>query len=91
MYVHRCDANPDEPSDNLKTASVLWREQEQASLQQSLHSLQIQFAGERAQREEVEREAELLARENAALEQKLAGLDGCRVCQKVSLSCVCAC
>uniref|UniRef100_A0A3P8W1I5 Cerebellar deration related protein 2 n=1 Tax=Cynoglossus semilaevis TaxID=244447 RepID=A0A3P8W1I5_CYNSE len=78
MYVHRCDANPDEPSDNLKTASVLWREQEQASLQQSLHSLQIQFAGERAQREEVEREAELLARENAALEQKLAGLDGCR-------------
>ncbi|XP_008312501.1 cerebellar degeneration-related protein 2-like [Cynoglossus semilaevis] len=76
--TQRCDANPDEPSDNLKTASVLWREQEQASLQQSLHSLQIQFAGERAQREEVEREAELLARENAALEQKLAGLDGCR-------------
>lgn len=68
-----------EPSDNPTTASVLWREQEQALLQQSLHSLQIQFASERAHREEVERVAELLARENAALEQKLAGLDGCRV------------
>uniref|UniRef100_G3NER1 Cerebellar degeneration related protein 2 n=1 Tax=Gasterosteus aculeatus TaxID=69293 RepID=G3NER1_GASAC len=53
-------------------------EEEQASLRQSLRSLQTQFAAERAQRERSEREAELLARDNAALEQQLAGLEGCR-------------
>uniref|UniRef100_G3NEQ8 Cerebellar degeneration related protein 2 n=1 Tax=Gasterosteus aculeatus aculeatus TaxID=481459 RepID=G3NEQ8_GASAC len=54
------------------------RVEEQASLRQSLRSLQTQFAAERAQRERSEREAELLARDNAALEQQLAGLEGCR-------------
>lgn len=49
------------------------------SLQQSLRALQTQFANERARREEAETEAELLARENAALEQQLARMEGCQV------------
>lgn len=57
-----------------------WHEEEQASLRESLHTLQTQFASERAQREESERVAELLAGENAALEQQLAGMEGCQVC-----------
>ncbi|XP_031699448.1 cerebellar degeneration-related protein 2 [Anarrhichthys ocellatus] len=68
----------DEPSDGLESSDMSWREEEQASLRQSLRSLQTQFASERAQREESEREAELLARENAALEQQLTGMEGCR-------------
>lgn len=58
-----------------------WREEEQASLRHSLRALQTQFAGERARREESEREAELLAGENAALEQQVAGMEGCQVGQ----------
>ncbi|XP_037320278.2 cerebellar degeneration-related protein 2-like [Pungitius pungitius] len=68
----------DEP-DGLGSPGASWHEEEQASLRQSLRRLQTQFAGERAQRERSEREAELLARDNAALEQQLAGLERCRV------------
>ncbi|XP_034414488.1 cerebellar degeneration-related protein 2-like [Cyclopterus lumpus] len=69
----------DEPSsDGLESSDVSWHEEEQASLRQSLRGLQTQFASERAQREASEREAELLASENAALEQQLAGMEGCR-------------
>lgn len=69
----------DEPSDGLQSSDMSWHEEEQASLRQSLRNLQTQFANERARREESEREAELLARENAALEQQLAGMEGCQV------------
>ncbi|XP_034715349.1 cerebellar degeneration-related protein 2-like [Etheostoma cragini] len=68
----------DEPSDGLESSDMSWHEEEQASLRQSLRSLQTQFASERARREELERAAELLARENAALEQQLAGMEGCQ-------------
>ncbi|XP_042363245.1 cerebellar degeneration-related protein 2-like [Plectropomus leopardus] len=68
----------DEHSDCLESSDVSWHEEEQASLRQSLRNLQTQFASERARREESEREAELLARENAALEQQLAGMEGCK-------------
>lgn len=60
---------------------MLWREEEQASLRQSLRTLQTQYATERARREESEREAELLAGENAALEQQVTRMEGCQVCQ----------
>ncbi|KAK5851066.1 hypothetical protein PBY51_001891 [Eleginops maclovinus] len=68
----------DEPSDGLESPDMSWHEEEQASLRQSLRSLQTQFAGERARREQSEREAELLAGENAALEHQLAGMEGCK-------------
>ncbi|XP_026171933.1 cerebellar degeneration-related protein 2-like isoform X3 [Mastacembelus armatus] len=74
----RCDYDADEPSDNLEFSDTSWREEEQVSLQESLQSLQANFASERARREEAEREAELLAGENAALEQQLAGMEGCQ-------------
>ncbi|XP_068161866.1 cerebellar degeneration-related protein 2-like [Antennarius striatus] len=69
----------DDPDDDPESCPVSWREEEQASLQQSLRSLQTQFAGERSRREASEREAELLAGENASLERQLAGMEGCRV------------
>uniref|UniRef100_A0A3Q3WIA7 Uncharacterized protein n=1 Tax=Mola mola TaxID=94237 RepID=A0A3Q3WIA7_MOLML len=71
--------NADEPSDGAESSNIWWPEEEQASLRQSLHALQSQFACERAGREQLEREAELLAGENAALEQQVAGMEGCRV------------
>ncbi|XP_069016389.1 cerebellar degeneration-related protein 2-like [Embiotoca jacksoni] len=75
----RFDDNPDERSDDLESSAISWHEEEQASLQQSLRALQTQFAAERARREEAEQEAELLARDNAELEQQLARLRGCQV------------
>ncbi|XP_040923321.1 cerebellar degeneration-related protein 2-like [Toxotes jaculatrix] len=74
----RCEYDPDETSGALESSDVSWREEEQASLRQSLRNLQTQFASERAQREQAELEAELLTAENAALEQQLAGLEGCQ-------------
>lgn len=73
------DDNPDEPSASVQPSEISWREEEQASLQQSLRNLQTQFAAERAHRVESECEAELLARENAALEQQVARMEGCQV------------
>uniref|UniRef100_A0A3B5L5K5 Cerebellar degeneration related protein 2 n=1 Tax=Xiphophorus couchianus TaxID=32473 RepID=A0A3B5L5K5_9TELE len=70
--------DPDEGLDNLEVSVASWREEAQATLQQSLRALQTQFATERARREEAETEAELLARENAALEQQLARMEGCQ-------------
>uniref|UniRef100_A0A3B4F5F3 Cerebellar degeneration related protein 2 n=1 Tax=Pundamilia nyererei TaxID=303518 RepID=A0A3B4F5F3_9CICH len=65
------DYDPDKPSKDIEPSTTSWQEEEQDSLRQSLHALQTQFATERARREEAEREAELLARENAELEQQL--------------------
>lgn len=70
-----------EPSDSTDSSGLPWWEEERASLQQSLRALQTQFASERARREELEREAELLAAENAALEQQVSGMEACRVGQ----------
>ncbi|XP_073345116.1 cerebellar degeneration-related protein 2-like [Pagrus major] len=74
----RYDYEPDGPSDGHESSDFSWHEEEQASLRQSLRSLQTQFAAERARREESEREAEMLAGENEALEQQLTGMDACR-------------
>uniref|UniRef100_A0A3P8N6F1 Cerebellar degeneration related protein 2 n=1 Tax=Astatotilapia calliptera TaxID=8154 RepID=A0A3P8N6F1_ASTCA len=74
----RYDYDPDKPSKDIEQSTTSWQEEEQDSLRQSLHALQTQFATERARREEAEREAELLARENAELEQQLAGMAGCQ-------------
>lgn len=52
-----------------------WREEVQASLQQSLRDLQTQLATERAQRAESEREAEMFVMENAMLEQEVARME----------------
>uniref|UniRef100_A0A1A7W905 Cerebellar degeneration-related protein 2, 62kDa n=2 Tax=Iconisemion striatum TaxID=60296 RepID=A0A1A7W905_9TELE len=71
----RAGCGSDEHSYDLESSVASWKEEEQASLRQSLHALQTQFAAERAQREEAEREAEFLAAENAALEQQLAGME----------------
>lgn len=81
MTVCLCsyEDNPDEPSDGAEASDISWREEEQASLRHSLRSLQTQFASERARRVESEREAELLAGENAALEHQVAGMEGYRV------------
>lgn len=71
-----------EPPDSTDSSGLLpWWEEERASLQQSLRALQTQFASERARREELERQAELLAAENAALEQQVSGMEACRVGQ----------
>ncbi|XP_053270323.1 cerebellar degeneration-related protein 2 [Pleuronectes platessa] len=75
----RYDFDPDEPSSDLEPSSDMsWQEEEQESLRQSLRALQTQFAVERARREEVVREAELLAGENATLEQQLTRMEGCQ-------------
>ncbi|XP_047465576.1 cerebellar degeneration-related protein 2-like [Mugil cephalus] len=66
--------DPDKHSDD--SVAVSWHEEEQASLRHSLRALQTQFATERARREAAEREAEILAGENAALEQQLSQMDG---------------
>lgn len=75
----RYEDEPDEPSDGADSADVAWWEEERASLQHSLRALQTQFASERARREELQREAELLTGENAALEQQVSGMEACRV------------
>ncbi|XP_076007637.1 cerebellar degeneration-related protein 2-like [Genypterus blacodes] len=69
----------DDPTDDLELPCAAWHEEEQASLRRSLHTLQTQFASERARRAEAEREAELLANENVALEQQLASTESCQV------------
>lgn len=79
VFLLRYDYDADEASDDLESSDTLWHEEEQASLRQTLKTVQAQFASERYRREEAEREAELLAGENAALEQQLAGMEGCQV------------
>lgn len=71
--------DPEDPSDELfLTSDLSWQEVEQASLRQSLRSLQNQLANERTKREQVEHEADMLANENAALEQRLGAMKGCQ-------------
>ncbi|XP_035261241.1 cerebellar degeneration-related protein 2 [Anguilla anguilla] len=53
-------------------------EEENLSLHRSVQSLQTQLGTERARRREVEQEAELMARENGELEQRLEQLEGCQ-------------
>ncbi|MED6271209.1 hypothetical protein CHARACLAT_017835 [Characodon lateralis] len=76
--THRYDLDLDQRSDGFEGSAASWHEEEHASLQQSLRALQTQFAAERARREEAETEGELLARENAALEQQLGRMEGCQ-------------
>ncbi|XP_075889674.1 cerebellar degeneration-related protein 2-like [Nelusetta ayraudi] len=72
------DDSADEPSAGVQPSESWWREEERASLQQSLRNLQTQFAAERAQRAEAEREAELLVMENAVLEQEVGRMEVCQ-------------
>ncbi|XP_061612079.1 cerebellar degeneration-related protein 2-like [Phyllopteryx taeniolatus] len=73
--LRQCDGEPVESHDGVQQ----WHEEQRASLRRSLRSLQAQYAGERARREEAEREAGRLSGHNAALEQQLAGMDASRV------------
>lgn len=57
-------------------------EEEKALLQRSIKTLHSQIAAERSRREAAEQEMELTVKENQALEQRLALLDGCRARQK---------
>ncbi|KAF7660346.1 hypothetical protein LDENG_00283620 [Lucifuga dentata] len=68
----------DDPSEDVEPSDVTWREEEKASLRRSLHTLQTQFASERARRKEAEQEAGLLANENTVLEQQLARMESCQ-------------
>ncbi|KAG7491847.1 hypothetical protein MATL_G00007820 [Megalops atlanticus] len=51
-------------------------QEENTALKRSVQTLQSQLASERTRRKEVEAEAELMARENGELEQRLAELEG---------------
>lgn len=53
-------------------------EEENSTLQHTLHNLKVQLASERARRVEAERETELTAQENSALEERLHLLEGAR-------------
>lgn len=63
---------------DLQSSVLCWHEEEKEALRESLRSLQTQFSSERSRREAVEREAELLANENATLEQQLGAMAGCK-------------
>ncbi|KAM6951493.1 cerebellar degeneration-related protein 2 [Aplochiton taeniatus] len=72
-----CDlSNP--PDDLLMPSKLTWHEEEHESLRRSLRSLQTQLANERTRREEAERDADLLANDNAVLEQRLDMMEGCQ-------------
>ncbi|XP_077357965.1 cerebellar degeneration-related protein 2-like [Festucalex cinctus] len=79
--LRRHDGDPEETRLGVEQPDGVqrWHEEQQTFLRRSLRSLQAQYAGERARREEAEREAGLLSRENVALEQQLAGMETCRM------------
>ncbi|CAB1313065.1 unnamed protein product [Coregonus sp. 'balchen'] len=68
----------DQSDDRWSPSDLSWREEEQESLRRSLRSLQTQLVNERARREGAERDADLLANENVALEQRLGMMEGCQ-------------
>ncbi len=53
-------------------------EEENSTLQHTLHNLKLQLAAERSRREEAECETELTAQENSTLEERLRLLEGAR-------------
>lgn len=53
-------------------------EEENSTLQHTLHNLKVQLAAERSRRVEAERETELTAQENSTLEERLRLLEGAR-------------
>ncbi|KAJ0060544.1 hypothetical protein NL108_015425 [Boleophthalmus pectinirostris] len=70
--LDECDAAP--PAG----VAVCWHEEQKEALTETLQSLQRQLANERSRRERAERDAEILANENAALEQQLTATEGCK-------------
>ncbi|XP_023849079.1 cerebellar degeneration-related protein 2 [Salvelinus sp. IW2-2015] len=76
----------DHSDDPWSPSDVSWQEEEQESLRRSLRSLQTQLANERARREGAERDADHLANENVALEQRLGMMEGCQA-RLVELEC----
>ncbi|KAM8889670.1 cerebellar degeneration-related protein 2-like [Synchiropus picturatus] len=62
----------------LEEPEASWQEEAQTALRHSLQNLQMQFASERARRDQAEREVALLSRENETLEQQLAGMERCQ-------------
>ncbi|XP_051925683.1 cerebellar degeneration-related protein 2-like [Hippocampus zosterae] len=80
--LRRCDDDDPEEAHlgvDWRDGVRWWHEEQQASLCRSLRSLQAQYAGERARREEAEREAGLLSGQNQALERQLAGMETFRL------------
>ncbi|XP_036399894.1 cerebellar degeneration-related protein 2-like [Megalops cyprinoides] len=57
-------------------------QEENTALKRSVQTLQSQLTSERTRRKEVETEAELMARENGELEQRLAELEGNQAWQR---------
>ncbi|XP_016391995.1 cerebellar degeneration-related protein 2 [Sinocyclocheilus rhinocerous] len=53
-------------------------EEENSTLQHTLHNLKVQLVSERARRVEAEHETELTVQENSALEERLSLLEGAR-------------
>ncbi|KAJ7984772.1 hypothetical protein DPEC_G00358250 [Dallia pectoralis] len=78
LKLRQRDEFDDQSDDPSSPSGCSWQEEELESLQRSLRSLQTQLANERAQRERAERNADLLANENEALEQRLGVMEGCQ-------------
>ncbi|XP_072312120.1 cerebellar degeneration-related protein 2-like [Eucyclogobius newberryi] len=76
-YTYRLSSCPLDDSDP-RPPVVCWHEEQKEALTESLQSLQRQVAAERSRRERAERDAEILANENAALEQQLGAMEGCK-------------
>ncbi|KAK7913415.1 hypothetical protein WMY93_013626 [Mugilogobius chulae] len=74
-YTYRLSSSHLEESDP-QPAVVCWHEEQKEVLTESLQSLQKQMSTERSRRERAERDAEILANENAALEQQLGAMEG---------------
>lgn len=75
--TYRLSSYPSDAPD-ARPSLWCWHEEEKEALRESLQSLQTQFASERSRRERAEREAEVLANENVALEQQLGAMEGCK-------------
>lgn len=75
--TYRLSSGPSDAPDT-QPSPWCWHEEEKEALRESLQSLQTQFASERSRREQAEREAQVLANENAALEQQLGAMEGCK-------------
>ncbi|XP_033840641.1 cerebellar degeneration-related protein 2-like [Periophthalmus magnuspinnatus] len=75
-FTRRLRSCPLDESDAAPPAGVCWHEEQKEALTETLQTLQRQLANERSRRERAEHDAEILANENATLEQQLATTEG---------------
>ncbi|KAJ8344929.1 hypothetical protein SKAU_G00291220 [Synaphobranchus kaupii] len=76
--LHRCVLRDNSLDEDTWLSMETSLAEENSALQRSVHALQTQLGVERARREEVEQEAELVARENGELERQVSELGaGC--------------